>query len=107
MLYEAMELSELIQVFKRKVVIEDTAILIVWLNDQVYAIKDRCTHFGASLSKGTIDQNKVTCNSHGASFDLATGQLIHKPHIGPLKMPAKDTKTFPTVIKEGKIYIDL
>jgi 3-phenylpropionate/trans-cinnamate dioxygenase ferredoxin component len=107
MLHYTMELSELIQVFKKKVVIEDSTVLMVWLNDSVYAIQDRCTHLGASLSKGTIDLDRVTCRSHGASFELATGNLVEKPHVGPLKMPAKKAKTFQTVIKEGKIYIDL
>lgn len=106
MLYYAVELNELIRDFKKIVVIEDTSIMVTWLADQVYAIQDRCTHLGASLSKGTIDEKAVTCRSHGAKFHLETGDVLVKPHIGPIKMPAKKAKTFPTVVKEGKVYID-
>lgn len=107
MLHYALEVSELDKVFKKRIVIDGIPMMFVWLADQAYAIQDHCTHLGASLSKGVILENTVTCRLHGAVFDLKTGDVIQKPHIGPLKMPAKQAKTFQTIVKEGKIYIDM
>ncbi len=107
MLHYATTVSELKEHFKIRVEIDGTPILVTWLADEVYAIQDRCTHLGASLSKGLVDGHHIKCRSHGAVFDVKTGDLIEKPHLGPLKMPAKQAKTFPIIIKEGSIYIEL
>ena len=44
-----------------------------------FALDDRCPHRGAPLSEGEIEGAAVVCPWHGASFDLATGNLARPP----------------------------
>jgi 3-phenylpropionate/trans-cinnamate dioxygenase ferredoxin component len=107
MLHFAVNYDELVKDFKKRVVIEGTPILVTILADKVYAIQDKCTHMGASLSKGTLNDHEVQCRLHGAVFDLNTGEVQTKPHISFIKMPAKKAKVFQTVIQDEKVYIDI
>lgn len=43
------------------------------LDDQVFAMDDRCPHKGGPLSEGIVHGSHVTCPLHGWVFDLATG----------------------------------
>jgi nitrite reductase/ring-hydroxylating ferredoxin subunit len=44
-------------------------------NDEFYAVQDRCTHNGESLSKGKINfAGEVICPWHGYRFDLRSGR---------------------------------
>lgn len=40
----------------RRVEVEGLEIAVVRIDDDVYAIGDRCTHQGVSLSEGEVDQ---------------------------------------------------
>jgi 3-phenylpropionate/trans-cinnamate dioxygenase ferredoxin component len=106
MLHYAMEFEDLVQDFKKRVVIEGTPILLTLLADKVYAIHDKCTHLGSSLVKGEYEQGIVTCKSHGAQFETETGEVLQKAHIGFIKMPTKNAKTYKTLVKDKKIFIE-
>ena len=43
------------------------------VDDQVFAIDDRCPHKGGPLSEGIVHGTSVTCPLHSAVFDLTTG----------------------------------
>jgi 3-phenylpropionate/trans-cinnamate dioxygenase ferredoxin component len=106
MLHFAVDYQDLVQDFKKRVIIDGTPLLVALLADKVYAIQDKCTHMGASLSKGKIQDQAVTCKMHGATFDLNTGDVLVKPHVSFIKMPAKKAKVYPVVIKDQKVYIE-
>jgi nitrite reductase/ring-hydroxylating ferredoxin subunit len=93
--------------FKKRVVIDKTPVMVTLLADKLYAIQDKCTHLGASLSKGELDNERIQCHAHHAKFDVKTGDVIEKAHVGFIKMPTKKLKTFPVEIKEGKVYVEL
>lgn len=107
MLHYAGEYEEFEQHFKKRVVIEGTAILVTLLAGKFYAIQDKCTHLGASLSKGVQTDQEIKCRAHGARYNVTSGEVIEKAHIGFIKMPTQKLKTFPTEVKEGKVYIDI
>lgn len=107
MLHYAIDYKELEKEFKKKVVIEGVPIMVALLANKVYAIQDKCTHLGGSLSKGTIENNDVKCRLHGAKFELKTGNVIDKAHIGFIKMPTKKATTFRTEIVDGKVFVEL
>jgi nitrite reductase (NADH) small subunit len=44
------------------------------MEDQVYAIENRCPHKGGPLSEGIVHGGSVTCPLHNWVFDLATGK---------------------------------
>jgi 3-phenylpropionate/trans-cinnamate dioxygenase ferredoxin component len=107
MLHFALNYNDLVNEFKRKVVVEGIPIMVVMLANKVYAIQDKCTHLGGSLSKGTVENTEIKCRLHGAKFDLKTGNVIDKAHVGFIKMPTKKTKVFRTEIIDGKVFIEI
>ena len=46
---------------------------------QYYAVDDYCTHKGAPLSQGMLGDKTVTCEWHGATFDLCNGAALTAP----------------------------
>lgn len=51
-------------------------IMIANVGGKFYAVSDRCGHSNASLSKGALTGNIVTCPLHGAQFDVTTGRMV-------------------------------
>jgi 3-phenylpropionate/trans-cinnamate dioxygenase ferredoxin subunit len=90
-----------------KVSLEGKQILLANLDGAYYAITNKCSHLGASLAKGSLDGNVVTCRSHGAQFDLTTGAALGKAKIAMLKMPVKDLESYQVKVEEGKILLGM
>jgi len=107
MRHYAVDLDHLKSLKKVKVTIHDTPLLIAYLEDGVYAINDRCPHFGVSLEKGIIDHHVVICKSHKAKIDLKTGEIVDRAHIGFIKMPTKKAKTYACEVEDGKVYVEV
>ena len=62
-----------------RVVVDDTPVLLVRDGDQIYAIHDRCSHRGCSLSDGELEGDEIVCGCHGSRFDRRTGALKRGP----------------------------
>jgi nitrite reductase/ring-hydroxylating ferredoxin subunit/uncharacterized membrane protein len=62
-----------------RVVVSDTPVLLLQKGDQVFAIHDRCSHRGCSLSDGTLDSLEIVCACHGSRFDLRDGAVKEGP----------------------------
>ena len=58
---------------------EGLRIVVFNVGGTCYAIDDTCTHAGAPLSEGEVQDGKVTCPWHGADFDLKTGEALTPP----------------------------
>lgn len=61
-------------------------VAVVRIDDDWYAIGDRCSHAEASLAEGEIDPAACTieCPKHGASFALTTGEPRTLPATKPV-----------------------
>lgn len=68
-------------------------ILIVRVDQEIYAIEDRCSHGDVPLSEGEIEGCLVECWLHGSSFDVRNGA----PTCLPATVPVR---TFPVVVSE-------
>lgn len=62
-----------------RVVVDDTPVLLLREGEQIYAIHDRCSHRGCSLSEGKIEGDQVVCACHGSRFDLRDGAVKGGP----------------------------
>ena len=80
---------------------EDKDILIANINGKFYAVSNICTHSGASLHEGKLDEHKVTCPWHGAVWDVTTGNLIKFP------MQLKPLERYEVIIDDEKLYVEL
>ena len=59
--------------------VEDTPVLLVRHDGQVYAIHDRCSHRGCLLSDGDLEDHIITCSCHGSRFDVRDGTVLQGP----------------------------
>ena len=58
-------------------------ICLTSLDGTYYAIGNRCTHMGCTLSDGELTGENVKCICHGSIFSIKTGSVIN----GPAKKP--------------------
>ena len=84
----------------KKISVDGTEILVVNNNGNFYAIDDTCTHAGASLSEGQLQDSIVTCGWHGAQFDCKNGKLS--------KFPAKinDLKSYNVILESDEVFVE-
>ncbi len=67
------------------------------MEDQVYAIENRCPHKGGPLAEGIVHGGSVTCPLHSWVFDLSTGQALGAD-VGQVR-------TFPIDVVDGRIFV--
>jgi 3-phenylpropionate/trans-cinnamate dioxygenase ferredoxin component len=82
------------------VVVGGKEVLLANVDGSYYAIANKCTHLGGSLTNGSLDESIVTCPRHGARFDLKTGKAVAEAKIGFMKVKVKDEESY-TVKVEG------
>jgi nitrite reductase/ring-hydroxylating ferredoxin subunit/uncharacterized membrane protein len=75
----AADASQLAERRPTRVVVGDTPVLLLRDGDQIFAIHDRCSHRGCSLSEGEIEGHEVVCACHGSRFDLHDGSVKQGP----------------------------
>jgi nitrite reductase/ring-hydroxylating ferredoxin subunit len=61
-------------------------IALARVDGEVYAFADNCTHRDFPLSLGEVDAETctVTCEWHGAAFDIRTGDATCGPAFRPI-----------------------
>ena len=62
-----------------RVVVDDTPVFLLRRGDQIFAIHDRCSHRGCSLSDGSLEGDQVICSCHGSRFDFRDGSVKGGP----------------------------
>ena len=65
-----------------------------------FVTDDLCTHGPGSLSEGYIEDDIVECNFHNGQFNVRTGEVVSPPCMVPIK-------TYPTMVVDGKVTIDV
>ncbi|THF84770.1 non-heme iron oxygenase ferredoxin subunit [Deinococcus sp. KSM4-11] len=73
-------------------------VLVVNYEGRFYALRNNCTHNDYPLLGGDIAMGRITCEKHGAKFELATGKAKTLPAVKPVKIYA-------TEVEGGMVYI--
>lgn len=60
------------------------AIALFNVKGTFYAVEDVCSHMGAPLANGMLAGKTITCEWHGATFDLETGAAVEGPARGDI-----------------------
>ena len=68
--------------------------------DEVFAIRDECSHASIPLSEGDVEGCEIECWLHGSRFDARTGKPLNLPAVEPVP-------TYPTTIQDGRILVDV
>lgn len=59
-------------------------ILVANVDGKYYAIGNKCTHMGCSLSDGSLKEGGIVqCPCHGSNFDVKTGKVVKGPAKNP------------------------
>ncbi len=75
--------AELIDGRPMRVVVGDTPVLLLRDGEQLFAIHDRCSHRGCSLSDGSLEGDEIVCSCHGSRFDRRDGAVRQGPATAP------------------------
>lgn len=76
----------------------DHDILLSNVGGKVYAVHNKCSHYGAPLSDGAMCEHRVRCPWHHAVFDLRTGEQIEAPGMDGLA-------TFDVEVRGDDIFV--
>lgn len=68
----------------KAVELEGKKIVLCNSGGNIYALEDSCSHLGAPLSQGFLSKECISCEWHGASFNLADGADLGPPAKGPV-----------------------
>lgn len=81
-----------------RVELEDFAICIVNTEGELYALRDNCSHKDFPLSEGELIGHTLTCDWHGARFDVTSGKALSLPAIKPVQ-------TYKVKVEDGEIWV--
>ena len=84
------------QVFK----VGPKQILLLEIEDKLFALDNRCPHEGYPLSQGSTDKKScvLTCNWHNWKFDLLSGKCL---------LGADNVRTYPVEISGDQVTVDI
>ncbi|MCM2315667.1 MAG: FAD-dependent oxidoreductase [Thermoanaerobaculia bacterium] len=76
----------------------DENVLVVRRGNEVFAVTNRCSHYGGPLSDGLLVDDTVRCPWHHACFSLRTGEALAAPAFLPIA-------TWSVAIEQGRLYV--
>jgi len=86
----------------RRFDVDGKRVALVRIEDDFYAIGDRCTHADISLAEGEVypDDCAIECWKHGSTFSLVTGE--------PQSLPAtRPTPVYPVTVDDDDVLVVL
>ena len=75
-------------------------ILVINRNKKFYCLEARCTHAGAPLAEGQLENDVLKCPWHGSRFNIETGEVIQ----GPAK---KQLRIYYSAVKDNNLLVEL
>jgi len=78
-------------------------VLLVNVDDNVYAVGDRCSHEDASLFKGQLADGCIRCPLHGSRFDVKTGCPLDEPADAPIPVYPVEIRGEDILISSSRI----
>lgn len=86
----------------KKVVVNGIEVALVRIEDDVYALYDKCSHANVSLSDGEVwcDTKELECPRHSSNFSLETGVPATLPATQPVLV-------YTAFVKDGQVMVDV
>ncbi len=79
---------------------EGKDILVANVDGNYYAMDDTCTHAGANLSEGMLDDSTITCPWHGSTWDCKTVKLI------VFATELKDLGAYKVIVESDSVFVE-
>ena len=74
--------------------VKGQCILLVNVDDHIYAYADSCPHQKSRLSEGTLTDKTIRCARHHWEFDICTGSGVNPQNtclrVFPIKLDGQD-----------------
>ncbi|WP_420125571.1 non-heme iron oxygenase ferredoxin subunit [Longimicrobium sp.] len=82
--------------------VEGRRVALARVDGEVYAFADNCSHRDFPLSVGEVDPVSctVTCEWHGAAFDIRTGEPTCPPAFRPIAVYA-------VKVEDSEVWVEL
>ncbi len=78
--------------------IEGKSVAIWRSGGRLGCLENVCTHSGATLSEGDVEEGVVTCPRHGSRFDICSGERVRGP-------ADDDVVHYDIFEKDGRIWV--
>ena len=80
--------------------VEGREIILCREGGEIYALEGMCTHQGLPIDGGEIRGGEVTCEWHGARFDVCSGRATGLPAVRGLQ-------TYETSVEGGRVSVEV
>jgi toluene monooxygenase system ferredoxin subunit len=80
-------------------VLDNVKLLVVRIEQDVYAYEDRCAHLGVAMSAGKLEGEVLTCSAHHYKYDVRSGKGINPRSVC--------LRRFPVRIIDGSVLVDV
>jgi 3-phenylpropionate/trans-cinnamate dioxygenase ferredoxin subunit len=80
--------------------VEGLEVALIRAGDEVYAIRDECSHAQIALSEGDVEGLEIECWLHGSRFDVRTGEVLNLPATEPVAV-------YPCKIDGDDVVVDV
>ncbi len=80
------------------VTVDGQKILLINLEDKIYAYEDRCIHQAVALSEGRLEGKVITCSAHHWQYDACNGSGLNPRGI--------QLKTFAVKVEHEEVLVD-
>jgi nitrite reductase/ring-hydroxylating ferredoxin subunit/uncharacterized membrane protein len=97
---DAIALKDLPENKLKRVEVDGEPVLMLRRGEDIYALGAVCSHYGAPMEKGKLDEDTVECPWHYSVYSLADGAVQRGPTTAPL--PAYETR-----VREGQVQVRL
>ncbi len=97
-LAEVAQLADLADGTPRVLTTSDAAVLLVRLDDAVYACDPACPSCGGSLADGVVSNAVVVCPDRNCAFDVRSGRRADGP-VGP------GLRVYPVTVRQGRVLL--
>lgn len=90
--------AELAEGSQTEVGIGGVSVVVVRFEGAFYALRNNCTHKDYPLLGGEVSAGRITCEKHGAKFELSTGKPRTLPAVKPVRI-------YQTQVEDGEVYV--
>ncbi len=80
--------------------VDGVEVALVRTEDEVFAVRDECSHAAVPLSEGDVEGCEIECWLHGSMFDLRTGKPTNLPATEPVAI-------YPCKVDADSVYVDV
>lgn len=78
--------------------VDGVEVAVFNIDGAYYAVQDTCTHDGAEIASGVLEDCAIVCPRHGAKFCLKTGKVLAPPAY-------EDIAVYPVRVEGGRIQV--